>query len=530
MRKHIIITLILLALTAYVTVVYFKNLNAPESHAGSVISVIPDTAPLIFEFNNESSFYDIFKSDTLFSTVTGKKTIGELDTLRQQVLLNPILNKYFAGQNVFISFHPSSEKKIELLITLSASKDFTADVINNMAKQPNTGLQIKPLHTAVKTGYTFYVNALRKPFYLVEKEENVWSGSFSDELIRQAAAYKPQKTKRTFILLPDQQNANSLANLYVNYSQLDPLFSLIFKNRNTDIFREFRMFPGFAALSLNYKTGALMFEGTSATGSGKGGAGYLDLFAAQQPVINHLKDIFPSTSAYVTSFAVSDPGRFCRDLAKWHNETGLKSEQQALFSKIQAETGIDLPIRFSNLLGNEFALVTTRYFEKLGIISIKDGSKMNLLLMNIGKIRDVNSGQLSYDKLPFYLLGDAFGVFKHPYFKIIDNYLILANSPGELKSYDDSYLNRKFLSKNDQYRQFDNLVSAQSNVAFFLILKDAGPIFNRDMSDAFLEALQSNEPGWKNFYAVSWQFSAVDKNFYSNFCLKLKADTAIVKN
>ena len=155
---------------------------------------------------------------------------------------------------------------------------------------------------------------------------------------------------------------------------------------------------------------------------------------------------------------------------------------------------------------------------------------MNSLLMNISKITDVSSGQLSYDKLPFFLLGDAFSVFKHPYFLVIDNYLILANSRGELKSYNDSYLNRKFLSKNDQYQQFDNLVSAQSNVAFVLILKNAEPIFNRDMNDHFLEVLQTGEPGWSNFYAASWQFSSVDKNFYTSFCLKLKTDTASVKN
>jgi hypothetical protein len=197
---------------------------------------------------------------------------------------------------------------------------------------------------------------------------------------------------------------------------------------------------------------------------------------------------------------------------------------------VQAETGVNLQDNFNNLLGNEFAIVTTRYFEKLAIISVKDGSKMSSLLMNVSKITDVNAGQLSYDKLPFFLLGETFGVFRHPYFLIIDNYLILANSSEELKSYNDSYLNRKFLSKNDQYQLFDNLVAAQSNVAFLLILKNAEPIFNRDMNDAFVDALRTNDPGWKNFYAVSWQFSAVDKNFYTNFCLKLKTDTVEVKN
>jgi hypothetical protein len=363
----------------------------------------------------------------------------------------------------------------------------------------------------------------------LEKEENVLSGSFSQELAQQAATYKPQKNKRSFILLPDQQNANALATLYVNYSQLDPLFNLIFKNRNTDIFREFRMLPGFAALSLNYKTGALMFDGSTSISAGKPES-YLSLFVNQQPVVNRLKDIFPSTSAYCTNFSVSDPLKFSKDLIQLYVKNGVKAEEDQLFSKIEAETGINLQNGFNNLLGNEFALITTRYFEKLAIIQVKDGSKMSLLLTNISKISDVNPGQFSYDKLPFFLLGDAFGVFKHPYFRIIDNYLILANSPGELKSYDDSYLNRKFLSQNDQYRQFDNLVSAQSNVAFLLILKNAEPIFKRDMNDSFLEALQAGEPGWKNFYGASWQFSTVDKNFYTNFCLKLKTDTATVKN
>ncbi len=104
--------------------------------------------------------------------------------------------------------------------------------------------------------------------------------------------------------------------------------------------------------------------------------------------------------------------------------------------------------------------MTTRYLEKLAIISVKDGSKLKLLLMNISKLTDENikganrhtknksnnnssarlqnaiektndfdenSGQLNYDKIPFFLLGDVFGVFRHPYYLIIDNYLILAN-------------------------------------------------------------------------------------------------------
>ncbi|MDR3696024.1 hypothetical protein [Mucilaginibacter sp.] len=529
MKKHIIITLILLLATAYVTVVYFKNLNPPGSNTSRVMRTIPGNASIIFEFNNDSSFYDIFKGNPLFATVTGRQVLGQLDTLRQQLLQNQLLSKYFSGQNVFISVHPTQTRNIELLITLSASNGFGPAVIDQLVKQPGSGLLITPLKAGTKEGYTFYINALKKRFYLISNDHNIYSGSFSKELINEVSANKKTDTAPSFALLSEQQNANSLANVYVNYSQLDALFDCLFSNKNTDIFKSFRLLSGHSALSLNYKTDALMFNGETTVQVNEA-ISYLNLFANQQPVNNQLKDIFPSTTAYSTNLAVSDPLGFSKDLSGWYTKAGLKKEERQLFNKIQAETGTDLKKRFYNLLGNEFAIVTTRYFEKLAIISLKDGSKMNTLLMNVSKITDENSGQLSYDKLPFFLLGDAFSIFRHPYYLIIDNYLILANSINELKSYDDSYLNRKFLSKNQQYGQFDNLLSAQSNVTFMLIFKNAEQILKRDMEPEDFNSFQKQESGWKNFYGISWQLSAAKKNYYTNFCLKLNTDTVLVKN
>ena len=272
-----------------------------------------------------------------------------------------------------------------------------------------------------------------------------------------------------------------------------------------------------------------MFNGETAVQTNKT-ISYLNVFADQRPVNNQLKNISPSTTAYSTNLSVSDPQLFKKNLSEWYTKAGLKKEEGQLFNKIQAETGTDIKRRFYNLLGNEFAVVTTRYFEKLAIISVNNGSKMNALLMNVSKMDGENSGQLSYDKLPFFLLGDAFSIFRHPYYLIIDNYLILANTPNELKSYNDSYLNRKFLSKSQQYEQFDNLLSAQSNVTFTLVFKNAEQIFKRDMYPGVYDSFQTRDPGWKSFYGVSCQLSAAKKTFYTNFCLKFNADTVLVKN
>jgi len=529
MRKQIIVTCIVLIATAWVTVIYFKNLNPPGTHTSRVMATIPDNAAVIFEFNNDPSFYDIFGNNTLLESVTGPAKIAEIDSVRDLLLQNPLLEKYFTGQNLFISLHPLKDKDADLLLTISAAKGFDISMVDQLAKQGKTGLIINPLNIKGKKGYDVYISALKKSFYIINKEDNTFAGSFSQEMAEQSAAYVPKNDNRSFVLLSNQQNANSLANLYVNYGQLGPLFEQLFQNKNTDMLRSFKTLPALAALSLNYKDDAFMFSGTSAIQNNEP-LSYLNLFTAQQPVVNQLKNIFPSTTAYSTNFSVSDPTRFENDLHQYHIKASIKTEKDALFDKIKTETGISLRTEFGALLANEFAVVTTRYEEKLGIISVKDGSKISALMMGISAMENDNVGQFKYEKVPFFLLGDPFSIFKRPYFMVIDNYLVLANSHKELTSYYDSYLNRKFLSKNNQYNTFDQLTAERSNVAFFINFKNAEPILKRDLDPLFYNAFVDEEPGWKDFYGASYQLSAADKDFYTNFCLRLNnVDTTAVK-
>jgi hypothetical protein len=431
---------------------------------------------------------------------------------------------------LFISLHPLKNNDVGLLLTISASKGFDIAVaMDQLSKQPSSGFIINSIHVAGKKGYNIYISSIKKRFFVINNEDNTFSGSFSEELAEQSASYQPKKDKKAFVLLPEQQNANSLANLYVNYEQLAPLMQQLFQNKNTDILRSFKVLPALAVLSLNYKSDAFMFSGITTIQNNEP-ITYLNLFSDQQPVVNQLKNIFPSTTAYSTNFSVSDPAKFENDLEQWHIRAGIKKEKDKLFSKVKAETGINLRTEFDNLLANEFAIVTTRYQEKFAIISVKDGSKLTPFMTNISSMADADIGQFRFEKLPFFLLGDAFSVFRRPYFLIMDNYLILANSEAELKSFYDSYINRKFLSKNDQYNQFDNLLSERSNVAFFIDFKNAQSIFKKDLNADFYDTFEKLEPGWKDFYAASYQFSAADKNFYTNFCMRLNyADTTSVK-
>lgn len=526
MKKLIVITVLLVVAVAYVTFEYFDNLNPPGMRTSRVINEIPNTAAVIFQFSNDNSFYDIFKDDSLFPAVAGVEETASLDSLRRRLLLNPILAPYFSGRNVFLSLHPVEDTGIQYLVTLSAAKGINLKILSDAARQPHSGFTVKLYKSSGVAAYAIYLSALKRTFYLIDDKSDIFSGSFSKQLIDACAASKKKKSEAPpFVLLSQQQSANSLANIYINYNELNPLFKIVFGNNvNSDIFKRFRDFPGLGVLTLNYRNDALMFNGSTSVIPGRPAA-YLNLFSGQQPVSNQLKNIFPSTTAYSVNFSVSAPSKFKADLAAWYSKAGMKEDEEQLFEKIKAETGISISRDFYSLLGDEFAIVTTRYFEKFAIISVKDGSKLTTLLSGISKMTDVNTGQLNYEQLPFFLLGDAFGIFRRPYFLIMDNYLVLANSSGELKSYYDSYINRKFLSKNDQYRHFDDLLSDRSNVSFLMVFRNAEPIFKRDMDSSFYSSYMNDNSGWKSFYGASWQFSSTGKDFYTNFCMPLAADS-----
>lgn len=529
MKRLIITTIILLAATVGVTVVYFNNLNRTGPRTRETMLTIPDNAALILEINNDKGFYEIFNDSQLFTSIIGKETIADLDTLRKQLLQSPQLERFFDEQNIFISLHPLKNNTIELLLTTAANSKFKTKNFDELMKEKGKGILITPLNLGGKKGYTIYSNIIKKRFYLLGREDGIFSGSFSIDLAMQAAQYGIKKHKQAFVLLPDQQNNNSLINLYVNYSQLAPLFEQLFKNKNTDIFKCFKTMPALAAMSLNFKSDALMFNGFSQIQS-DAPMGYLSLFAAQQPIVNQLKDIFPSTTAYSVNFAVSNSQQFRNDLSTYFDKAGLQHEKDSIFNRVKTETGTNFSNEFNQLLGNEFAVVTTRYQEKLGIITLKDGSKLKPILYNAATMSTDNVGRLNYNKLPYFLLGDVFSAFGHPWFMVIDNYLILANTESELHSYHEAYINRKFQSKLQQYNRFDNLLAQRSNVTWYINIKNAQPILKNDLHENFYKAYENNKPGWKDLYAASYQLITSGKKFYTGFCMQLNPVDTVKSN
>jgi hypothetical protein len=524
MKRQIIITIILLAATVMITFTYFKHLNPPGRRASEVIDAIPASAAFVFEFNNDGSFFEIYDKSELFTAITGGTKMRELKTLRNILLNNNAVKSYFLQQDIFISLHPQPNDSLEYLITLPSTHAIEQAALNQL-KVNKTGWSVTETKIAGKNGFEIRIDSLQKPFYLSEKQGHIWAGSFSKLLLEESLNFKVQNTKAAFVQLPDQQSANLLANLYVNYQQLTPLLTSVYRSENIDIWKGLDMLPAATALSLNYKSDALMFNGFT-TFNKKQATSYLNLFRGMKPVENTLNDIFPVTTAYSNSYAVDNVKQFEKLLADWQQKAGLYKEKTKLFTLIKKETGVQFNQEFDALLANEFTVITTRFQEKLAIIKVNNGAKLRPFVNNISTMVNEEVGQFNYNQVPLFMLGDALTPFRRPYFMIIDNYLVLANTARELNNYKENYFNNAFLSKDEEYTNFNNLLAQRSNVCFFIHFKNAGNIFKRTLKRNYAAAYQQ-QPGFKNYYAAAYQLSASDNEFYTNLCVKLIAPDSV---
>lgn len=249
---------------------------------------------------------------------------------------------------------------------------------------------------------------------------------------------------------------------------------------------------------------------------------YFKLFLNQKPFKNTLKSIFPYTTAYSMSFAMGDPGRFIKELRKLQDKSGEQKERNVLFNQIKTNTGVDIEHSFAPLLDHEFCVLTTDRLEKIAIVKLTDGSVLKPYFTNMSTEVSDHIAQLNYESIPYFLLGDPLKIFKKPYFSIIDNYLILANSSAAVSKYLRYYQNREFLSTSPDFLNFDALQAEQSNIAFFIQFNNAKPILKTTLKAEFASVFDSKSFGWADYYGASYQFTSSDQTFYTNLYLKLK--------
>ncbi len=520
MRKIIILCIVLLVAISAIAIKYFSRLSGSQNTVEQTLQFIPQDAALILNFNNDKTFYEIFKDYELFDAIVGESRMSEIQTLQQLLLQQPAFADATSDKKIFISFHVNKTDSIDFLYSINLDAKLQAsDVDKLLHNAPN--IQI---NSANENGfYKLMLKTLSRPFYLFV-QNGAAVGSFSQSLLESCMNKDVPKLDKAFINEITQVSShsqNSPVNLFINHYKISSFIANFINGRasgNTGLLTKIR---GFSSLNMNFKSDALMFNGISKPDTST--ANYLNLYLSQQPVENELKEILPKNTANFIAFGMSNYNKFYGQLQKL---LLLQQEQKQLLTQLKSienKTSLDLNRDLKPLFGNEFTILETAGREKLGIIKLNNGRKASFSLRLVSDEWSENISRFNYSHILYSYFGNPLKPFARPYFSIIDNYLVFANTPGVIQNYLTSYQNQDFLIKTPEFAEYNQLLANKTNILFFINNKNSERVINAVLKRKYSEAFRNKNYGLKDFYGFSYQWSADDGHFFTNIYINYKS-------
>lgn len=511
MKKIVFLISVLLLSIIAVTWLYFKNLSTSENSSESVFKVIPTDASLIFEYKNEDSFYDIFNDFSLFKDVLGKKQLAQLAILKKIFVDDAGFSNGFVGTNLFFSIHKTTKNESEILIVAPLiNKQNTDDLIKTIKSKFKLVYQEETKEPI----YELALSNLTTFFFITH--QSLLIGSFDRELVN--AAKKQIELKKDSsefkIDFKSPRNKNSIANLYINFSKLPDLLNNFTDRKNPEETFGLKSVDAFASLNINYKSDAFMFSGVTTVNTNE--INYFNLFLDQQPGNNTLKDILAFDAASYNFYYVSDWNKFKKGLNILFEKRIESQKMKAQLNNIDQRHSINIEKEFIPVLGNEFGVMQLASGDKIGLVKTKNTNRLSFLLSTISTENDEEIRRFDDSYLLYYYLGDPFKYFVRPYYTIIDNHLVVANNTTALRRFLSNYREQNFLDRTDKNINFQQYLSNQGNVFYFIHNSNAKGIIKSFLSTPALTNFINDDFDWKNVYGLALQFSADKDKFFTN--------------
>jgi len=429
------------------------------------------------------------------------------------LLKDPLVAEISAGEKVFISFHELKADSLDYLFAMGTASS---------AKKEDAELTLKNIE-GVKCSAVgesdvlkLELSTLKRPFY-IHINKGVVIGSFSLDLLTLAMNEKNEKLSDDFIDMINKEaskNQNTPVNLFVNSGNLSPFVMYFMNGRPNGNMQLLKGLKGYAALGMNFKSDALMFNGNSSPDTSS--SNYLNTFLKQRPVKNQLKTVLPQNTANFLTFGVSNFKVFHADLRNYFQKKKELPKLQTQVKSILSERSFNIDDDLIPKLGNEFLVFETAEGEKLALLKLGNGPAVDASLQQLSAKASAFIRRLDYSNVFYYCYGDPLKPFVKPYFQIFDNMMVLANSQGAITRYMESYKANKLLSKIKDFKEHDQLVATSSNISFFAENKNSSRQIRSHLKNRYAALFKNEESGLSNFYGLSVQWSSARQHFQTN--------------
>lgn len=513
MRKIYILLVLLMLGVAGMSYLYFSNLNKEASASDNSLNIVSASAPVIFTFENDKSFYEILNGQDITNNILGEEKSKLLSTLREKIIQNNNVNNFIDGEKIVIGFLPRDKNKVDFVMatqTKAAKLDLALFTKLNISLKKEGNFHELNFGDSTK-------------LYLALNQQSILISNSLIALEKVTNVDKSQKNNfAAYIKQNIRVNKNTLANVYIDYSKLPSLLKNILNSNLTGELSIFNKQDTYASLSYNFGSDKLLLNGYTDIQSSQN---YFKLFVDQKEQKIIIDQLFPEQTANYTIFTIEDYKKWSDDLKILQKERkeDVKIAQQ--HKSINEKYRIDIAQTFPQYFNKQLAVLQLKSGEKMGIIEIKNGDKLGQLLLDLSSEYAADIRIFKETNLLNSFFGEPFKKFERPFYTIIDNHFVMANYASTIQVFLNSYKNNQLLASTDGYSHFKDQTSNAATIAFYINNKNSNDIFGKNLKAPYYKQYKS-QSGVKDYNAFGYQLSADNGKFMSNILL-LKNQTKI---
>ncbi|MCX2480348.1 hypothetical protein OQY15_14700 [Pedobacter sp. MC2016-15] len=522
--KRIYLTLIILLLAmSGMAYLYFSRLNSESSYNDISLQAATANSGLVFCIHNDKSIFEILKGQDLFEKLLGEEKFRSLSLLKDLVISKPAINGLIANKDVFISFSGGKNKDINYLVSTQLIREQKKPVVLEALQAAG----IKVTDTAGILRLTLNDST---GFYLgIEKNLVLLSGT--EELVRAGLSAKAPEDATAFmkfIKLNNKLGKNSVGNLFIDYNKIPRLIKSVIPGSlygNTSLLNHQ---DSFAALNYNFSRERLFFSGTTKLNQT---SNYLNLFANTTPQKSTIDNLLPLSTANFRLYSIPDYKSWRNSLKDWFK---LHKEDQKIkktIERIEQTYRLDPEGIFPKYFKDQLITFQLQSAENLGAVNLSNGDKVKQLLIDLSTNYNEDIQQLKVPELLYCYFGEPFKKFSKPYYTIIDNNMVFANSPSTLQDFLRLYRTNELLVSTADYTDLFAQISNTASITFYVNHKNSTDIIRKNVYTPYYRHFLADK-GLGNFSALIYQLNgdkaAFQTNLLINTSVSVKDDADII--
>ncbi|TKC10630.1 hypothetical protein FA048_10660 [Pedobacter polaris] len=517
MRRIYITLAVLLIGMIGMAYLYFSNLNTETNPNDLSLNAATANSAIVFSFENDKSFYEILSGQDLFQLILGENKAKQFKSLKENLAHQNEISAALSGQKIYISFLPETAGKVDFLISTQLKPKTDPLKILNGLNVKTTINKVANVYQITFADSTNCFVGIKDMLVLISNAPAPIESLFKEKNNNDIAF-------SNYVKANSRYNKNTLANLYLNYNKAPQLLKSILNSNLTGELSLFNKQSTYAALSYNYSTEKILFNGTTTINEANN---YYKLFTslAEQKII--INTILPAKTANYAIYSINDYTKWYPKLTNWFAQKKQKDKIEKDIETINQKYRVDLGQILPKYFKNQFITFQLYTGEKFGAVALNNGEKLNQLLLDLSTEYASDIRIFKDPNIPYSFFGEPFKKFERPFYTIIDNYLIMANNASSIQAFINSYSNNDLLINNEDYINFNDQLSSSATICFYVNNKNSNLIFSRNLKMPFYKQYQSTN-GFRDFDAFSYQLSGDNDKFLTNLLLYKKQEKAIV--